>query len=67
MDVTLLPPSRGKGDRMPPLNSLNVTIAVAMVLIVVIGCVVYQLIRMRDMYRSQSEELARVISVVKDF
>jgi len=52
---------------MPPLNSLNVTIAVAMVLIVVIGCVVYQLIKMRDMYRSQSEELARVISVVKDF
>jgi hypothetical protein len=52
---------------MPPLNSLNVTIGVAIVLITVIGCVVYQLVKMRDMYQSQSAEFARVISIVKDF
>ncbi len=52
---------------MPPLDSLNVTIIVAIILIAVIGCVVYQLVKMREMYRSQSAEFARVISIVNDF
>jgi len=52
---------------MPPLNSMNISIAVAIVLVVVIGCVIYQLKKMRDMYTAQSTELNRVISIVKDF
>ena len=52
---------------MPPLDSSNVSIIVAIVLIAVIGCVVYQLVKMRNMYQSQRAEFARVISIVNDF
>jgi len=52
---------------MPPIYSLNVSIAVAIVLIVVVGCVVFQLTKMRAAYKDQSAEFAHVISIVKDF
>jgi uncharacterized protein YPO0396 len=52
---------------MPPLNSLTVSIAVAIVLIAAIGCVVYQMMKMRAVYTEQSAEFARVTSIIRDF